>query len=61
MKKYRLPRFIREMFTRRTYYAIILIAGQTIRIPIEAPDHRRALLEAEAIADGGELLDCAEA
>ena len=42
---------------RKTYYAIILAAGQTCRVTILAPDARKARLEAEYMADGGELLD----
>ena len=42
---------------RKTYYAFILAAGMTLRVEITAPDARRARLEAEDMADGGELLD----
>lgn len=42
---------------RKTYYATILAAGMTVRVEILAPDARRARLEAEYMADGGQLLD----
>lgn len=42
---------------RKTYYALILAGGMVARVQIVAPDARKARLEAECMADGGELLD----
>ncbi len=46
----------------RTYTATMTICGSVVRIPIEAPDHARAQVEALRILDDcGELLEISEA
>lgn len=55
------PRHIlATLFPRKVYYAAVAVAGQIVRIQINAPDRRRALLEAEDISDGGYLLELTE-
>lgn len=43
----------------KPYAVAILAAGQVVRLTITAATPERARLEAEAIAEGGELLECA--
>lgn len=50
------------MFTRKTYLATVLLAGSIVKIPVTAPDHRRAMEEIESVIDDcGFLLDFSEA
>lgn len=51
-----------RLFPRpRTYTATMTIFGSTVRVPIEAPDHARAQLEALRILDDcGELVELTE-
>ena len=45
----------------RQYTATITYSGLTFSVPIEAPSERYARQEAERIADGGYIIDFAEA
>lgn len=42
---------IARMFTRKTYLATVLLAGIVVKIPVTAPDRRRAMEEAEGMID----------
>lgn len=60
--KAKIVRRIALMFTRKTYIATVLLAGTVVKIPVSAPDHRRALEEIESMLDDcGFLLDFSEA
>ena len=53
---------IARMFTRKTYLATVLLAGIVVKIPVTAPDRRRAMEEVEGMIDDcGFLLDFFEA
>ena len=43
----------------KPYAVAILAAGQVVRLTITAATPEHARLEAETIAEGGELLECA--
>lgn len=56
--KTKIARRIARMFTRKTYLATVLLAGSIVKIPVTAPDHRRAMEEIESVIDDcGFLLD----
>lgn len=53
---------IRNALTRRRYTVSIISCGTIMRFQIEAPDYRRALEEAECLADDcGWVMECTEA
>ena len=56
--KTKIARRLARMFTRKT----VLLAGSIVKIPVTAPDHRRAMEEIESVIDDcGFLLDFSEA
>ena len=63
MKKQTAHTILDRLFPRpRMYTATLALCGTTVRVPIEAPDHARAQMEALRILDDcGELLEIAEA
>ena len=63
MKKQTAHTILDHLFPRpRMYTATLALCGTTVRVPIEAPDHARAQMEALRILDDcGELLDLSEA
>ena len=45
---------ISRLFTRnarKTFYATLCVAGQTIRVPVDAPTYQHARATAETMAD----------
>lgn len=48
--KTKIARRIARMFTRKTYLATVLLAGSIAKIPVTAPDHRRAMEEIQRTA-----------
>ena len=62
MKKQTAHTILDRLFPRpRMYTATLALCGTTVRVPIEAPDHARAQMEALRILDDcGELLDISE-
>jgi hypothetical protein len=45
----------------RPYAVTILAAGQLIRLTISANSYAHAMMDAEDMADGGELIECVPA
>lgn len=54
-------KIIARLFPCKVYYADVGICGMTVRVTVTAPDYRRACIEAQEIAEGGELLGLLEA
>ena len=48
--KTKIARRIARMFTRKTYLATVLLAGSIVKIPVTAPEHRRAMEEIQRTA-----------
>lgn len=63
MKKQTAHTILDRLFPRpRMYTATLALCGTTVHVPIEAPDHARAQMEALRILDDcGELLEITEA
>ncbi len=60
-RSHTLRAIIRNALTRRRYTVSIISCGTVMRFEIEAPDYRRALEEAEYLADDcGWVTECAE-
>ena len=54
-------RIFASLFPSKEYYADVAVCGMTVRVTVTAPDYRRAYIEAQEIAEGGELLELSEA
>ncbi|MDD2647343.1 MAG: hypothetical protein PHI27_06415 [Eubacteriales bacterium] len=52
---------VARLFPCKVYYADIAVLGMVVRVTVTAPDYRRARIEAQEIAEGGELLELLEA
>ncbi len=60
-RNHTLRAIIRNALTRRRYTVSIISCGTVMHFEIEAPDYRRALEEAETLADDcGWVTECAE-
>lgn len=57
-----IARIINAIFPPHNHYtATIVYSGMTFHVTIDAPDERRARMELDEIADGGFVIDFAQA